>query len=72
MLYPNVVYIHGNMSAPLQAQQNVGRKRRQEEASAAYRSQLFEEFRNDKVRKWELRVSIEHICYTVRQHSSRF
>ncbi|THG99761.1 hypothetical protein EW026_g2633 [Hermanssonia centrifuga] len=73
VLYPNVVYIHGNMSAPLQAQQNGGRNRRQEEASAAYRSQLLEEFRNDKVRKWELRDILGYVVeFSGDQHGSRF
>ena len=42
--------------AHMQAQ-HPGRARRHEDANAAFRSALLEEFRNSKDRKWTLKVS---------------
>lgn len=55
------LFLHDGMryGAPMQLQaqqQGGGRGRRQEDANAAFRSPLLEEFRNSKDRKWTLKV----------------
>lgn len=61
LIYPNLMYMQGAMNPAVQAQQ-ASRGKRQEDASAAFRSQLLEEFRNDKTRKWELKVNHMLTC----------
>ena len=55
MMYPNIVFMPGGINPAMQAHHG-GRGKRQDDATAAFRSQLLEEFRNDKTRKWELKV----------------
>ncbi|KAF7793217.1 hypothetical protein EIP86_004327 [Pleurotus ostreatoroseus] len=72
LIYPNLLYMHSGMSTAIHAQHHGGR-RRQEDSNAAFRSQLLEEFRNDKVRKWELKDIFGYVVeFSSDQHGSRF
>lgn len=69
------VYIHdnGRHGAQLHAhtQQFTGRNRRFEDANAAFRSPLLEEFRNSKERSWALSVSA-YLAFSLRTSLSNF